>query len=380
MKVKLKDGSSVNTEDKGYTYNKLIKKRLCIWRKNFEESMGGSPLNYSAIADHMFNRFGINTTAVKISKMFDPEDDRMVQVPELFALAQLFDIPIWDICEHPSTVSANMDYESLVKRKDKPFLGVRNVDNDFYNGEYWCYYFKTKHYEGQMKPVDELQLRESKLSIKIENSRTTVILDEMGREPGFEGNLRTSFTLSGNLYLFENTDIAYSFLTDSTGRHAMALMFTYLNISSDVRYYITAAMMTFTANHHRDPLFQKMAIFRKRMDHKNEDTANFIRGILSLNSCPIVIDEESISKMIEDNPVWKSVLTNEKAMTRCLVFSESSVRDSLFKLRDEKKKVEMLLELRRNSLLPAHETIIESDFFSEFIKDYQLKHAKGQEE
>lgn len=65
------------------------------------------------------------------------------------------------------------------------------------------------------------------------------------------------FKLTGDLKLLENPSIAYSFISDDTGRRAMALMFRYLNLNSDIRYYIPAGMLTFSTNKTHEPLFQK---------------------------------------------------------------------------------------------------------------------------
>lgn len=376
MEVKFQDGTAMDTCNDDYSYNYLVKKRLIEWKDNFEKSMGGVTLNYRAIADEMKTRFNIKTTTSKIGAMFDITKDRTIQLQELFALSQLFDIPIWDICAHPSTITSSMNYGNLVRRKRKADLSVHPLDSPFYAGDYWCYYFNPKHSEGQLRPVEELAIEEAKLSIQIESGRTVVTLEEQKATTAFDGSPMPSFTLQGDLYHFQNTNIAYGFIADSSNRRAMALMFTYLNLSADIRYYITAGMMTFSLNQTHTPLFQKMAVFRNRQPYKEYDVANVLRGILSLNSCPIAIDSETYQSLISHNSAWKTVLAPEKAMAKCLVYSEVSVRESLFNIKNENEKTKMLLELRKNSLLPAHEVVAEPDYFADFIKQFQIETHK----
>lgn len=88
MNSKSSDNSNGNQD-----YNSLVKKRLFKWKRDFERALGEQTLNYSGIADMMFQRFNIKTSPSKIRAMLDGESDREVKLPELVALAQIFDIP-----------------------------------------------------------------------------------------------------------------------------------------------------------------------------------------------------------------------------------------------------------------------------------------------
>lgn len=99
MNSKSSDNSNGNQD-----YNSLVKKRLFKWKRDFERALGEQTLNYSGIADMMFQRFNIKTSPSKIRAMLDGESDREVKLPELVALAQIFDIPLWSICELPEVV------------------------------------------------------------------------------------------------------------------------------------------------------------------------------------------------------------------------------------------------------------------------------------
>ncbi len=54
-------------------------------------------------------------------------------------------------------------------------------------------------------------------------------------------------------------------------------------------------------------------------------------------------------------------------------FSEEELEKHLLSL-DEQKRAEYLLEIRKNSFLPAQEVVNEGDVFADFLRDYQIRH------
>ena len=285
------------------TYNARVKQKLIAWRDAFEKANCDAKLNYSAIAERMERDFGISTSPQKISAMFDRQSSREVKLQELAALCQIFNIPIQDICEYPGAPSSDMDVSGLISRKNGKRNAVRHLNNPFYQGRYYCYYFRKKHFQDKLKPVEESDISEATMDIQIENGSTTVTLTENKVTTNFFGDqVAHAFTLTGKLYHFENPDMAYCFITDTTGRRAMALMFSFLNLSADVRYYMTMGMMTFALNQTHVPLFQKMAVFKVRQDiYNNPEQADVVRGILALNTCPIILDEETMLRLMEED-------------------------------------------------------------------------------
>ena len=363
--------NALQTEEEQLDYNARVKKNLIAWRDSFEEANCGAKLNYSAIAQRMERDFKITTSSQKISAMFDSQSTREVKLQEIAALCQIFSIPIQDICEYPNAPVS--DVESLVKRKNAKQNTVQQLNNPLYHGTYYCYYFKAKHYQDKLKPVEESGLKEAVMQIIIEKGSTVITFKEKKTEKNFFGDKTVpSFTLKGKLYHFENTDMAYSFLTDETGRRAIALMFTYLNLSADIRYYITAGMMTFALNQTHVPLFQKMAIFKVPQNiHEDREQADVIRGILALNTCPIVLDEETLACLASEDKAMGRLVNQDTALKKCYIFSETAVRSAAYFITDDDLKMQKILKLRRNSLYPAHEIVSEPDYFTDFIKHYQ---------
>lgn len=362
--------SPENTGD--LNYNALVKDRLIRWKEAFETA-SGVKLNYSAIANLMHERFHITTSSQKISAMFDRASTREVKLAELAALAQIFDIPLWDVCSYPNAPSSGIDLHKLVGRSNSSAPAVRQLSNPYYAGEYRCYYFKPKHYAARLKPVEESLIEEATLTIEQTGGRTKVTFRERKRSTSFYGEPVPAFTLTGTLYLFENTGMAYCFLSDETGRRAMALMFQYLNLSADVRYYITAGMMTFSVNQIHEPLFQKMTIFRVPQNLENEEEMELLRGILTLNTAPIALDEETIARLTEEDETLKRLIAPEKALKKCCLFSEAAIQSDAFFIQDEYEKMELLLRLRKNSLYPAHEIVSGSDAFADFVRKLQQR-------
>ncbi|MBP3872003.1 MAG: hypothetical protein J6E46_13625, partial [Faecalicoccus sp.] len=178
MEVKFKDGTIMGPEISGYNYNDLIKKRLIEWKQNFELEMEGMSLNYAKIASEIEHRYKVPTSAAKIGAMFNPEETRGIQLPELTALAQIFDIPIWDICAHPVQMTTPKDYSSFVKKKRNPNTNIEPVTNDLYYGEYWAYYLRPKHYDGQINPLEKIDLEEARIVIAKDKNQSTLSLEE----------------------------------------------------------------------------------------------------------------------------------------------------------------------------------------------------------
>lgn len=356
-------------ESEELSYNMRVKKRLIEWKDSYEERVGMN-LNYTAIAEIMQSKFNIQTSTQKIGAMFDSQSKREVKLQELAALSQIFNIPIQNICEYPNAPSSDIDRSLLVRGKSSKQGPLKQLDNNFYQGTYYCYYFEPKDHQDYLAPVQQTELEEAKLTIDIKQGHTVLTLQELKSRKAFYGQTMPSFTLTGDLYLFENTEMAYALITDPSGRRAMSLMFSFLNLSADVRYYITAGMMTFSSNQTHSPLFQKMAIFRKRQDHKDSKSAEVLRGILALNSSPIVMEENQLNELLKEDPQLNSLIT-ENIKKNCCIISEDALLNNSFSSCNGNEKIQKVLKLKKNSLLPAHELVSESELFADFIRAYQ---------
>lgn len=370
--MKQKTTQEIPEQEELQSYHMMIKRRLVKWRAAFEKSMGAS-LNYEGIASLMTEKFGLQTSPQKIAAMFDLTKTREVKLAELVALCQIYDIPLVDLCSFPGTLSSGMDIGRTLRRGKGTPSANHPLSNRYYQGEYYAYYLRPKHYEDHLKPVEQNELEEARLTIAIEEGRTVVTLQEMKSQTSFYRKPMPAFTLTGNLYVFENTDIAYCFLSEGTGRRAMALMFQFLNLSADVRYYMTVGMMTFSLNQVHQPLFQKMAVFRQRQDKDSPEGQQVLRGILALDNGSILLDEQTIRRLMEEDENMRALLVPDRALTQCSLFSETALRSAMPSLENRDRKTDTILRLKSQSLNPAHEIVSETDAFAGFIKRYQQR-------
>ena len=102
-----------------------------------------------------------------------------------------------------------------------------------------------------------------------------------------------------------------------------------------------------------------------------------LRGILALNSSPLLLDEDTIARLEEDD-VMRKLLSEGKSPKRYYAYNEAVLRDS-FTLPDSKERTRILLQLRKNSLYPAQEVVSETDAFTDFIKHYQVSQLHKQQ-
>lgn len=363
-----------------FNYNMFVKHNLIKWRDAFETT-NHVTLNYTAIANALQTHFNISTSTQKVAAMFNSQSPREIKLQELVAIAQIFDIPLWDLCQYPNNPDSGINTYSLTKQTKDSNGSVHELRNHSYFTEegqyYYCYYFKPKDFQNRIKPVENLPIEEARMSISLKDGHTMVTLEEMKSGTTFYGDPMPSFLLTGPLYQYENQNMAYSFIADKTGNRVMALMFTFLNLSADIRYYMTVGMMTFSQNQTHEPLFQKMAVFRVQQNYQDEKNAEVLRGILALNSSPLLLDEDTIARLEEDD-VMRKLLSEGKSPKRYYAYNEAVLRDS-FTLPDSKERTRILLQLRKNSFYPAQEVVSETDAFTDFIKHYQVSQLHKQQ-
>jgi hypothetical protein len=362
-------------------YNTIVKERLAKWRDHYEYSTGVK-LNYAGIVDMMEKRFNIITSTTKIRDMFNIKEPREVKLSELVALCQIYDIPLWSICECPEIENNQIKdahIARLFKGSDDKEKAIQNLKNRYYAGDYYCYYFKPKYYENTINALEHHIINEAKMNINIVDGRTIVTFEELHATLNFTGNKSLSFVLTGDLINFENPAISYTLLTHDSGRRAMALMFKFINLSSDIRYYIPMGMMTFSLNETHKPIFHKMVAFRVRQDYEDKHTSELLRGMLALNNGPIILDKQTL-EMLRQDEACRRILSPDNAISNeYSVFLESALISKAYFIEDKSLKYETLLKIRSHSLYSSAECIHEDEAFATFIKHYQKNHPNHEE-
>lgn len=348
-------------------YNSLIKQRLSDWRNDLNKH--GKDIVYSILAEQMMSVYKIKTSAQKIAEMFDTTSNREIKLPEIVALSHMLNIPLGVLCDLPNAPSIGLE-TPWIKEKTKS-TGIHQLFNEFYDGEYYGYYFLPRHIDrldlNGKNPVEAMPIEEVRIRIAEENGDSYVILEELTTKMDFYKKKELDkFILKGKLYLVERKNMAYSFISDNEGRRTVALMFEFKDHSKDILFYHTAAMMTISLNETPAPLFQKIAMFRIRQDLSNSDNETVVRGILSLNTSPIMIEDSVFEELQKDERLAKLVPSETRTYH---LFSERALRDSNYNW--SKENMEVILKLRKNSVLPAHEIVSEPEYFRNFIKEYQ---------
>ena len=365
------------------SYNMRIKKRLARWLEQFQNN--GFEINFSKLCSNMYQLYNLETSEQKLRKMFDTmTPDREIKLAELVALSHMLDIPLPSLCEFPNTPSVLLDRPWIYeKRKSNKVTGISKLINHWYQGEYFAYYFKPKHYDrlslGGNTPISGSNIEQARIEICIENGEPYVILEQKTTNRDFYNQKDLDkFILKGKLYLLESSKIAYCFMMDPAAKRAIALMFEFKDFSKDILFFCTAAMLTISLNEIHSPLFQKIAMFRIKQDLDNPRDCEIIRGILALNTGPIMIDAtdfDFVKEHSEDTFLREKLtdLYSKREEKMYYVFSEPGIRDSVQNWTSE-ESVEILLKLREMSTFQAHEIVTETEYFRTFIKSYQQKH------
>ena len=292
------------------SYDDVVRKRLTKRRKELEEI--GYDLNFAKLSEQMESIFGIKASDQKLRKMFSTHSTckTEIKLPEAVALAYMLDIPLPKLLAPPrepamsSFLVDDCPWFRQIDKSSKP-SGISKLSNHFYTGQYYAYYFETKHYDrAELDGKSDLlgmPIEEARIEIKIDtDGEPYLIFEEMTEKANFYGDKsKERFSIKGKLFVIENSKIAYSFITDPRGKRAMAIMFEYKDFSKDVLYYRTASMLTFSLNDVHRPLFQKIALFRVKQDldlNNTSDDVHNIRGILALNTGQIMIEKNVFEK------------------------------------------------------------------------------------
>ena len=114
-----------------FNYNMFVKHNLIKWRDAFETT-NHVTLNYTAIANALQTHFNISTSTQKVAAMFNSQSPREIKLQELVAIAQIFDIPLWDLCQYPNNPDSGINTYSLTKQTKDSNGSVHELRNHYY--------------------------------------------------------------------------------------------------------------------------------------------------------------------------------------------------------------------------------------------------------
>ena len=149
----------------------------------------------------------------------------------------------------------------------------------------------------------------------------------------------------------------------------MIIMFPWVELSRDVLYSQQAAVFTVASQQYKHPLFQKMVIFRED-PQKNETTESIIRGILSLASDAILLEEYKVEQISKVFPMVKEFKSTKSTYYE---FSQKNMISSLRLIDNDgyNQLMNCIMQMRKVSYSPAVYTVEEHERYNTFSKDLQ---------
>lgn len=348
--------------------SKYIKTKLCDHVDTIRE-MTGLELNISGLC-HALAKKGFSDSKPTVASYFNPEDPRMVRVDLLWEICTILGINISDVLPPQKTGHIG----DIWKGSNDDIHSFKTRVSPFYEGEYYCYYFRPTHLLENVKrnrsETEDQPIRQGVLSLEHIETYTKACFREIELEKDYsKTHVLPSFELLGSAKYFVNMNQVYISLSEPNGHRNMEIMFPYIHLTKDVLYSQVAAVFNVSGNLHRLPTLQKMALFRKELDLQNEETSNILRGILSLNTNEILVEKEKFEKLVKELPAISEFPRNRELY---YVFNESIIYDSPLSL-DYTEKVELLMKLRNISSSPAIYSVSENERYNVFSRNFQYK-------
>ena len=253
-------------------------------------------------------------------------------------------------------------------------------NNPSYRFEYagWELIYSKKGAGRLLDKIFNCEIDNCDLSMLFESVKDEVVRAIVNIEPFYAIRLSDDFfsnaCYSRNEYI--RREYLQSGIANYAERYGISSIVGTEFFGKDILYYTTIGMMCFTLNEIHQPLFQKMALFRVEQNLSDPVCEDVIRGILALDTDPILIEQEVFDAAIEHDPYFGEKLgllrENAQLTKPCYQFSEQTIRQSSYPWTlEESSKV--ILKLKEMSTSPAHEVIHDQEYFRTFIKHYQQK-------
>ena len=317
----------------------------------------------------------IKTTVPTVEAIFDDTDDRRIPLDVLVGVCNILGINISDVL--PQFERSKLSKSIWEPRSDTIYSGINALPDPFYEGEYFCYYFRPTNLAENValhKSETETQpILCAKLIIKNRDGITKVDFYEKEEKLSFDGEKKMKeLHLNGEAHLFIHMNQVHISLTDAEGLRYMNIMFPYLNLAKDILYYKTAAVFNVSTDPHRYPLFHKMALFRNELNLKDEENVDILRGILSMNSGDLLVEKYKFDALLAEDPLYAEFLRTEEPY---YVFCEDMIYAQRTHM-DYRQKVDHLMKLRNIATSSAIITVKEHERINVFMKDFQNQQKK----
>lgn len=363
-------------------YYSKVKERLNLVVQRYEES--GYRVNLSKIAEIISVKYHIDTSYQTVKSIFITKDNssteriRKISLAEIAAICDILQVPMNEICKFETTPAKELVPSWLIPRGTSRDSLPEVLTNQYYYGDYYCYYFKTKPVSnaklGNKFAAQESEIRTAKLKIFEKHGFSYATLTETSDTLNFsKDRILSHFVYEGKLYYLSKQNQAYATLMDEQGKHIICLMFDYHNYTKDVMFYRTAAMLTTSTEQYPRPIYQKMIILRTELDLEDEYYQKILRGMLSLESNNLLVKKEVFDNLAKNN---SNLLKFNNSPDEYMAFTESEILNQHNDLSYEQKK-ELILLLRQYSTLNIQNVAGEDYDFADMVRHIQQKAKKA---
>lgn len=354
-------------------FNRRLTENLVKYKESIEKNCGLS-LDTERLTELLRDR-NIKVTKQTVEAVFeDPE--RAVSLEVLAGLCDIWGINIADVipCQNPQKYSEK-DYSSVWKHNDRNTQGFAPLPARFYEGTYFCYYFRpTVLFERMERGVSETETQTifvAKLRLENNNGQTSAFFEQQETRSNFKGTgIMNATVLQGSAnYLIDLNQIQID-LRDKRGIRAMSIMFPYIHLERDILYSQIGAVFNISSEQYRHPVLQKMAIFRNKLDLGDPRTEDILRGILCMNSHELLVESEKFEKLVQENPLVGQFPYRKGeyyVMYEDNIYTSLPMIDGLNYL----QLTEYLMLLRNISSSPAIYCVKEHDRYPTFSKALQ---------
>lgn len=371
------------TDSAEIEYYRRIRAAFCK-RKDEIEACGYS-IRYNFLQEYLSKYYQIDCDAKTIGQLFNTQVTSSIKPHLIVAMCNILGLDLNSVIQYPQCIDPDdhrdIRLKDVFKRikvsSEEPDLfnsddeAVSFLTNEFYQGEYHCYYFTPIHItnsvsEGKYQ-TEVNTIRQATLKIKRENGETRAYLTEKNTHSG------TIFTFTGRVMRLKNVNKIYMLLTANNGNGFIWLLFNDLVLKKRGLYYQEMAMMTHSINSESKPIFEKMILTRNEIDLGKGNNESIIKGILTLDNETILIPVDKAQEILETYKDLNVIFDTKETFYR--ISRYDIVCNNRLKW-DYNKKIAALLEIMSKSCNHTQSVIDQDEYMKNFFFDVQGGYEK----
>lgn len=360
-------------------YYKSIRNAFVKRKKEIENC--GYSIRYNFLQEYLRKYYRINCDAKTISQLFDAQVKSSIKPHLIVAMCNILGLDLYSVIQYPQCVDHdygrnNIQLKDVFKRirvsDDEPDLfdsdegAVSFLTNEFYQGEYHCYYYTPIHINNSISSgkyqAEVNTIRQASLKIKRENGETMAYLTEKNTQSG------VSFTFAGRVLRLKNVNKIYMLLTANNGNGFMWLLFDDLVIKKRSLYYKEIAMMTHSINVASKPIFEKMIITRNEINLNEKYNESLIRGILTFDNETILVPADRVEEICASYKELDSIFDTKETFYK--ISKYDIISNNRLKL-NYNERAKALLDIMSKSCNPTQSVIDQDENMKNLFFDLQ---------